>query len=556
MAEKYDFIVVGGGHQGLTCAAYLAKAKQKVLVLERLGQIGGGVLTVDGGRGLTLPDGRTTGISLPGFKHNLHSMMHELIHIGPVMKDLELESHGAKYVVPHAALATVFPDGSSIVWYREKERTMKQIEYFSPRDAKTYGEFYDYFSRMNAMVAGVIFNHPLEPGKQELLLWGTPEGRDLIWLRYTSTDHALNSLFESDYVKSMFALMITQMGTNYDAPGTGAFLPVMLMATHHVKLAVGGSSCLAFALGRVIEENGGVIKTSCEVRQIKVKNGRAESVTTADGQEFIVNKGVACNIGPTLVFGDNKLIEERDIPQSERASLMRQVKRFKPEDLSLFGPHYALDAPFLFKAAEKNPDVNKSWYVGICHEGTYSLRHQMNMLRSHIPPHDAALGAYIVLTGTKDDPTQAPAGKHNGLIWLYTPYEIHDGGPEKWDEIKETYCDKLDEHLSQYTIRPVKEITLARFVHTPADIVRMNPSMIGASIHGGAMEQCQVDCFRPFYGYGHHGTPFENIFMCGPSSHPGGGVSGACGYLTANVITERFKIKRWWDYFKPEMGKV
>lgn len=195
MAEKYDFIIVGGGHNGLTCAAYLAKAGQSVIVLERRDLVGGGVMTEE----------RT----LPGFKHNTHSTMHVWIHTGPVYRDLELSTkYGHRYIIVEAPTSVAFGDGSSLIWYRDKEKFAKEIEKFSKKDAKTYLELYDSWLQIGALIGGFLFQPPVPLSQVIAPLEGTYEGRELLWMMRTSMGNYLESIFESKHVISLFGIML------------------------------------------------------------------------------------------------------------------------------------------------------------------------------------------------------------------------------------------------------------------------------------------------------------------------------------------------------------
>lgn len=538
MSEKYDFVFVGGGHNALTCAGYLAKAGQSVIVLERRDLVGGGVMTEE--------------FTLPGFKHNDHSCMHEWIHVGPVYKDLELEKYGSKYVGYPELLgrcANVWEDGSSLIWWQDPERFAKDIEYFSKKDAKTFLDLYYHWLSMGPLVSGLLFNHPIPPHELEANMYGTPEGKELMWLMRTSTEHALLNYFESDKLISLLGIMITQLGTNWDSLGTGSMLPAMTSASHHMKLAVGGSKTLADAMCRYIEAHKGVVKNNSEVKEIVVKNGVAHGVKLSNGDEYLADKAVVCNVGPTLIFGDGKMVG--DVHLSE--DFLRQAKRWRAGDIALFTPHFALEQEPLWKAAEKNPDINKCWDICIC-EDSFNLRAQVADVRRRTLPRGEGLNCFMVVMPTKSDPTQAPNGKHTAFIWVYCPFELHEyGGPEGWDKVKKEYGDEVQVEWAKYAPNMgTKEAVLMRYDDTPYDISIRNPSMIGGDFSGGAVEQDQMGVFRPFHGVPSYKTPIENLYMCGPSCHPGGGCSGAPGYIATSVICDDFKIKKWWKPFTPE----
>jgi phytoene dehydrogenase-like protein len=299
---------------------------------------------------------------------------------------------------------------------------------------------------------------------------------------------------------------------------------------------------------RCIEDNKGVVRNNSEVEEIIVRDGVATGVRLSDGTEYIANRAVVCNVGPTLIFGDGKMVDSVHLDEK----FLRQVKRFRPGNVALFTPHYALNEAPLWKAADKNPPLNNVWDVCVC-EDPGVLKRQMADIKKGIVPKD--LG-YMVVMCTKKDPTQAPSGKHTAFIWQYAPNtDIVEGGANKYDEIKKEYADEITEHWSRYCPNITKNNILARYDDTPLEIIRRNPSMIGGDFSGGAMDQDQLGTFRPFHGYPPYRTPIENLYMCGPNCHPGGGCSGAAGYNAANVIADDFKIEKWWKpfvYIPPE----
>ncbi|MDY6862136.1 MAG: NAD(P)/FAD-dependent oxidoreductase, partial [Thermodesulfobacteriota bacterium] len=349
--EKYDFVFIGAGHNALTCAGYLAKAGQKVIVLERRDVIGGGVVSEE--------------VTLPGFKHNLHSVMHMWIHIGPVYRDLELYNYGSKYIFPnHGVLCNAHRDGSSLIWYKEKERFVKEIAKFSPKDAKTYDELYDHWLTMGIFISGFLFNPPPRFSEIFAPLEGTHEGREMIWLMHANTHEVIDNIFESPQLKAVLAIMITQTGVDYDALGTGFYVPNMIIETHGTGISVGGSGELSKAMGRFIEAHGGVVMREADAEEVIIKNGVATGVRLKDGREFIADKAVVSNLSPTITFGDGTLIPEVHLDEQ----FMSQVRRWRPGNVALCTPHLALSEPLHFKAADKNPEVDKCWITCNCED--------------------------------------------------------------------------------------------------------------------------------------------------------------------------------------------
>ncbi|MDY6863826.1 MAG: NAD(P)/FAD-dependent oxidoreductase [Thermodesulfobacteriota bacterium] len=530
MAEKFDIIIVGGGHNGLACGAYLAKAGQKVIVFERRDLVGGGVMTEE--------------ITLPGFKHNTHSAMHEWIFMGPVYYDLELKKYGALYKFA-PGLANVFEDGSSIVLYRDLDRTVKQIEKFSKKDAVTYREIVtEFLNYSDLVVTSYLFNAPMSASQWASRLEGTHAGREFLRMMASSSYYIIDELFENEKVKAWLMINVTQSSIPQDSFGSGLIFPSMHPALHKcgIGTAVGGSISLAKAMGKVIEANGGVVKNNSEVKEIMVKNGVAQGIRLSDGTEYLANKAVACNVGPTLIFGEGKMIGKEHLDET----FLKQISHWRPGEVALFTFHMALNEQIRYKAADKEPDVDRCYTVGMV-ETVEVLQKQFNAIRIGEIPRGDAIG-FLAVHPTVVDSTQAPAGKHTAFIWQFAVNtKIIKGGPEKWDEVKEEYQEECLRFWAKYTKNLDKEgVILAKHSDSPLDIARKNPSMIYGDLSGGSMDQDQITIFRPFHGYPPYHTPIENLFMCGPSTHSGGGCSAAPGYNAANAIAEALKIKKWW----------
>jgi len=257
-----------------------------------------------------------------------------------------------------------------------------------------------------------------------------------------------------------------------------------------------------------------------------------------DGTQFTARKAVASNVEPRQTFL-RMIGEDRLDP-----FFVRQINRFREDEFTLFTPHFALDEAPQWKAAEFNPDMLKAWTVGVMPDS----------------PDDAYLKLWAdIRTGkasttylpyaimpTVVDASQAPEGKHTMLLWQPAVYELTEG-VEKWDEIKEDYAWQLYDWVGEFAPNMTRENVLKMSVDSPLDIERRNISMWKASLMGGERAQDQLTIFRPFYGYPPYRTPFEGLYICGPSTHPEGGLSGACGHNAATVMAEDLDITKWWE---------
>jgi phytoene dehydrogenase-like protein len=524
--QTYDIVVIGGGSNGLTCAAYLAKAGQKVIVLERRQFVGGGCVTEE--------------LTLPGFKHNPHSCMHIWIHLGPVYEDLNLEKYGSRYVFPEVQYSVVFPDGRALVLYKNLDRTVEQIKRFSEHDARAYRDFCEEYRGLVDGSRTFLYSAPNEPWLGWSAMMQTAAGAELVKTTLTSTRNAIYDLFESPEVRGWILLFMNQTGTD-DLPGSGTFLPPLLPIIHYtqgVGCAIGGSSVTAEAMAKVVEANGGKVMRNCHVSKIIVNGKRAVGVEMEDGSQIMARKAIASNVEPKQTF--LKMIGEDTFDPF----FVRQVKRFRPDEFTLFTPHFALNEAPQWRAAEFNPDVLKSWTVGVVPENPDdAYAHLWGDIRAR-----KASETYLPMAvlPTLVDPTQAPAGKHTMLLWQPAVYELAEGA-QKWDDIKEDYAWQLYDWVEKFAPNMTRENILKMSVDSPLDIERRNISMWRASLMGGERAQDQLTVFRPYYGYPPYRTPLEGLYLCGPSTHPEGGLSGACGYNAATAMAEDLNIRKWWE---------
>ncbi|MDY6864160.1 MAG: NAD(P)/FAD-dependent oxidoreductase [Thermodesulfobacteriota bacterium] len=531
MQEEYDIIIIGAGHNGLVCAAYLAKAGLKTINIEKRDVVGGAASTEE--------------VTLPGFKHVTHSNYHGWIHLGPVYKELEVAKYH-KYIFPDPSFAIVFEDRRSILFHTGKgmdpvDRTCKSIERFSLKDAKTYREIYSLHRNFSELTKAWLFSPPLSYAQQFGLLEETEMGREFLREQLTSGKVVIEESFESDQVKAFMLSMQVQVGVGVEQFGTGSYLPTMISLEHDPGwgLSVGGSVTLGLALARIVEDHGGKILVNSPVERILVKDGVATGVELSNGRKIIAKKGVVSNIDPAGTF--LKLTGEDYLEDS----FIKKVKRYRP-GMAVVTPHYALNEPIRYKAAEKDPQVNRSWGIFIAENADRVIDFYRNV-HAGIPPKKPEDTMFIVVSNTLWDPTQAPAGKHTAFYWMHQPYHLKEGGAQKWAEIKEEVADIADDAWREYALNLTEENILARHVDGPLDYERKMPQLIEGCWLMGDMTQDQAGLFRPFHGYPPYRSPIENLYMCGACNHPGGGISGAPGYNCAGVICEDLNVKKWWS---------
>jgi phytoene dehydrogenase-like protein len=523
---SYDVVVVGGGHNGLTCACYLAKAGRHVLVVEARGVVGGGCATEE--------------VAAPGFRHNFHSNFHGIIHLGPVYRDLELQRYGASYVWPENQFAHVFPDGRALVASRSIEQTVKNVARFSRTDAGTVRELAHTYRRvLEEAFIPAMFSAPGPPADD---LAGVQDlgGLELVRQFLTTPNHLARSLFESPEVATWLGFWVAQLAGTGDVFGLGANYPVMLAGSlepYGWAICVGGSNQLAQAMARFLEDHGGTILTGSPVRQIEVDGERASAVVLDDGTRIGVDGLLVSNLDPRHTFLE--LVGEPDLPRE----FVPAVERWRYDVMSMFCVYLALEEPVRWKAAADDPAVQRCFAVSMC-ETLDVLDQNASDCRLGVPPH---LPGLFSVHPSLFEQSLCPPGKEACFVEQIAPYELADGGHEAWDSLKQDYADVVLDRWRMYLHGGLEPPRIAgRYVASPIDIERRMPSMKHGDWNHGEMTQDQLGLFRPFHEYPPYRTAFENVYLCGSSTHPGGSIGGACGYNAATAIAEDLGVDAWW----------
>jgi len=517
---SYDFIVIGAGHNGLACAAYLAKAGAKVLVVERSKRVGGGCHTEEA--------------TLPGFNHNICSVVHTHIPLSPVYRDLELERNGVRYVYPEHLRGTIFPDHKSLVMHRDPERMAAELAKYSARDARTFTRLVaDYGEFIDSTYLPLMYSPPLPPSMQTAELEKSEEGRALMQWQASTPVQLLNELFESEEVKVHFLARMTVLGFAPDQFGQG-WICLFRILKAEAPICVGGSQQLAHGLRSVLEAHGGVVRTGIEVKRILLRANKAAGVELGDGTRAEAAKAVITNVEPKKSF--LQMVGEEFLP----ASFVTRVKNYHSRGRSLFVLHLALSEPPQYRAGAQNPPVNVAFsqeMFGASVEDQVRAYQEIALGRA---PRKEMLQ---ITLPTLFDPSQAPAGKHTAVVWQYAPYRLEAG----WPKLREEYAQHLLGLWQSYAPNMTKDKVLAMKIQDPTDTERLNDNLVNGVDVVGDMTPDQMGYFRPFAGWSSYRTPVEGLYMCGGCCHPGGGVHAGAGHNAAGVIAEDFKLKKWWD---------
>ena len=520
----YDFIIIGSGHNGLACAGYLARAGAKVLVLERSNRVGGSCHTAEA--------------TLPGFKHNICSMVHTNIPLSPVYRDLELERNGVRYVYPDHLRGTIFPDGKCLVMYRDPARMAAEIARYSARDAKTFTQLVeDYGEFIDSTYLPLMYSPPLPPSLQTAELEKSDEGRALMQWQASTPVQLLDELFESEQVKVHFLARMTVLGFPPDAFGQG-WICLFRILKAEAPICVGGSQQLAEGLRRVVEGAGGVVKTGAGVKRILLRGNRAYGVELGDGTRLEAAKAVITNVEPKKSF--LQMVGEEHLPPA----FATRVRNYHSRGRSLFCLHLAVSEPPQYRAGADNPHVNRAFSQEMfC--GTVADQVQAYQeIAAGKPPRREMLQ---ITLPTLFDPSQAPPGKHTVLVWQYAPYALAQDGPQGWKKVRDEYAAHCLELWRSYAPNMTQDKILAMTIQDPTDTVQHNDNMVNGVDVVGDMTPDQMGYFRPFAGWSSYRSPVEGLYMCGGYCHPGGGVHAGAGHNAAGVIAEDFKLNKWWQ---------
>ena len=523
--NEYDIIIVGGGHNGLTCGCYLARAGQKVLVLERRHNIGGGACTEE--------------VTLPGFKHNLHSSVHSWVHYGPAEKDLELHKYGYRFIETDPGMGIIFEDGSSILTYKDVEKTAKQLEKFSRKDARTYREVAGKFVGVMELILASWFSPPAPLSQLYAPLETTKEGMELVRYIVSSPEDIIDELFEHEKIKTY--LLHSPLGGGVDPTyyGMGGMMPVLFSVPHSKgwTIPVGGSRAIAEALFKSLEAKGGEILKNTHVKKIIVEGGTATGVELEDGAIVTAKKAVIS--GTHIVPAALELIGEEHLEED----FVAKAKHFKHDVIPAFSPHLALNEAVQWKAARDNPDIQKCPVIAFGFETTADIRKYVYDIGEGTLPSP---GGHIVLS-TIYDSTQAPPGKHTAVIWQYAPYKKKNGKALKWDELKENYGKQVIGKVSGYANNLTGDNILGQYLYSPLDVERDQKGMPEGGFVLGEPCPSQLGIFRPFAGWAHYRMPIKNFYLANASAHPQGGITCAAGYNAAGIIAEDLGLKKWWE---------
>jgi len=531
MAENYDVIIIGAGPNGLTIGSYLSKAGQKVLLLDKRYEVGGGLATEE--------------VTLPGYFHNTHAIYHMMVDYAPIYQDLKIEEeYKVRHIYPQLQFAMPLNDGRCLGLYQDVDKTCASIAKFSQKDAESYRQMHARCHELvDAFVAPATFVPPVPAPLQAAQLELTEIGREITAFSEKTPEEVVNELFENDHVRTLMLYICCMWGLDYNQSGVGYLIPLYLNRATNYRLVAGGSHRLSNALLKVVVENKGIVQTTVRIKRIIVEDGAAKGVELEDGTEIRANKAVISTIDTHQTFlkyvGEDKLDKD----------FVEMIKVWQWEKWSLFDVHMALEEAPNFTAAASDPEINNSFIYVLGYESSDELKNHWEAMRSGELPDNAGFNCCFP---SVHDPYQAPPGRATGLLSQHAPYNLKEGS-ERWLNIKfkEEQAAKCLAILEKYAPNMTKDKTLFKYISTPADIENKFPNMVQGSYKQGAYHPLQMGFLRPNQDCSLNRTPVNNLYLGGASVYPGGCVIWGPGYICANTVAEDLGIEKWWS--EPEI---
>ena len=531
MLNSRDIVIIGGGHNGLVTAFYLAKAGYKPLVLERRNQVGGAAITEE---------------FHPGFRSSI--LAHSAGPLRPdILQDMRLFRHGLKVNENDIAVLALSPDGRHLTLYDDYRgnKSAREINKLSSKDAARYGEFHAALKTIARVITKALALTPpnIESPTNSDFFGMLQLGRSVRGLGKKTTYHLLRwaPMAVADLVAEFFDTELLRatiaargiFGTSLGPWSAGTSLVLLLRAAADANpaggnfFALGGIGALTQAMAAAAQEAGAEIRTRAEVIEIQIKNGAAQGVVLSTGEE-IRARAVISNADPKRTFlklTDSTLLSPTFIKRLQNYRMRGTVAKV----------NLALSAVPSFRGLNGNVEA-----LG----GRIQIGPEIDYLERAFD--DSKYGSfsrapYLEITiPSLSDPSLAPEGKHVMSIYMqYAPYTLESG---TWEDQRAALGDTVVKTLAQYA-PDLPEKILSHQIITPADLEEQY-GLTGGHIFHGELALDQVFTMRPFLDWARYRTPIDSLYLCGSGTHPGTGLTGASGANAAREILKDLKAKR------------
>ena len=521
MANSRDVLIIGGGHNGLVTAFYLAKAGFKPLLLERRPQVGGAAITDE---------------FHPGFRCS--TLAHTAGPIRPdIVRDMQLEKHGLRLITPEACVTALSPDGRALSLYQDENKSSQSIAAFSQKDSAKYPEFEKSLGKISKVIAEVLattppdIDHPsngdlwsmLKTGRALRNLGKHDMYRVLRWGPMAVAD-LVAEYFETELLRAVIAARGI-FGTFLGPWSAGSSLQLLIRAAGDCHpagsafFAAGGMGALTQAMASAAQAAGVEIRTAAEVIEIRVKDGAATGVLLGTGEE-ISAKAVISNADPKRT-----LLKLTD-PTHLSPDFVQKLQHYRGNG-TVAKVNLALSAlPNFTALKDRNGNALKG-RIHIGHEIDYLERAFDASKYGNFSPHPYLEAVIPSLT----DPTLAPEGKHVMSIYMqYAPYKLKGD----WEDQRKALGQTVVQTLAQYAPN-LPELILTHQIITPQDLEDVY-GLTGGQIFHGDLALDQFFTMRPLLDWAPYRTPLDNFFLCGSGTHPGAGLTGGSGANAAREI--------------------
>jgi phytoene dehydrogenase-like protein len=502
VTSGFDVVVVGGGSNSLTTAAYLTRVGKNVLVLEENAECGGGAVSRS---------------PAPGFIIDVGAVGIVMASASPVIAndELELQSRfGLQFVWTDKPHATLFDDGSGLITYSDVDRSCDGIARYSQKDADAYRTFVAECQETLPLLLKGYCAPPLPfPGFVSLLAQSAP-GRRILSAMMDSAFDVVNSRFESDELKLHILKYVGELMIHPETKGTG-IVPFLMVGISHrfgMGAVVGGTANLAKALERCIDHHGGTIRRNAEVVKINVSGGRATGVTLKDGEVIHARESVVANIHPW----DLGLFLEGIDPE-----IVKRARNVKLSEHGAINQQIALSEPPIWK---HGPEYTDAMMVVLLQRDLTKLRMFFDGFKYGRISKDALTPSIAIQSN--HDKTRCPPGKATMYLYHFAPKYLEKGGLEGWDEAKQEVGDWIFDEMCSYATNMDRSKVIGRHIDSPLDHHRHSRMMRHGDILGAGMYLSQLLGLRPIPELAQYKVPgLDSFYLAGPTQHPGGGIT-------------------------------
>jgi len=528
--STFDTIVIGSGHNGLVTACYMAKNGHKVLVLERDTTIGGAVRTETMFQSDENPN---------GFKMDVGSSVHIMIHQTGIIEDLKLEKYGLEYIDMDPIMSYPVPTGKGVIhFWKDVERTLESISKVAPEDVKNYKEFIDFWGKINKGVLKAFMTKPTTGGLfaemtkaqiKEGSMFKKGEQAAGLQKILSSYGKVVDDAFDNPYMKAAILWFAAQSGPLPDHSATGDFAGWQSMLHQSgAKHPKGGSGMLTQAMKSMIEAYGGEVRAGHPVTDIIIENGKAIGVRIESGEEFRASTIVSnAHVQTTML----KMVGREHLDDS----LFTKVENINVGNGFGMVIRCAVEELPEYTAAPGDPDIHNG--IQLLAPSVQYMNNAIGDYTKKLPPEKPAV---LCMTFSKIDPEVAKDGKHTLFAWAqWHPYELANG--LHWDDIREREAQKIYDVVTDYAPN-MKGKLIDWYIQSPLDIERKHGLLRGNVMHV-EMSFDQMFMFRPIPEMSRYETPIMNLYLSSASCHPGGGVFGAAGHNAAQVILKKTRKK-------------